>query len=484
MPLLPSELQGRSRRTTRGAGPGVAGKQKRKDTRRVARLVLANLALVALLYWMLFGRGDSTGVTTRRVQPSRRYSTDGWMSRKEMLDRARPTGAMDLAENAWNTAQEDIRAMESMLTRSGQNLRRVRKDRHLGDGDEDTDAWAARGKKMRKARRGGSSAGKSIGAVTDPWLVVGVPTAPRAGDADYLTETLETLLDELPDETETDGTHHPLFRRVRVVVMNTKPGRHEVFDKVRARFEKGSATEDEFAAKAAAYLQFVDSPGTYGDPTPNKPDPNDLHNPGNIPGHAVRQQTADLATLLDVAASDTGPAASASYFMFMEDDFRSCEGTMQALTYLVDKADAVYPQWLGVRFSYGMNGVVMRRVDLSPFAEYLATHVSRQPPDILWREWVEGKREDVRSHTLGRKVLVYKWNLMEHIGEVSTFAVRPNRPKWPRCYDQMKEVWSLSTAEKFDGLRCDDVDVSPCVKRLRVNVENWHGATPSFHWAQ
>jgi hypothetical protein len=48
----------------------------------------------------------------------------------------------------------------------------------------------------------------------------------------------------------------------------------------------------------------------------------------------------------------------------------------------------------------------------------------------------------------------------------------------------MKEVWSLSTAEKFDGLRCDDVDVSPCVKRLRVNVENWHGATPSFHWAQ
>ena len=138
MPLLPSELQGRSRRSTRGAGPGVAGKQKRKDTRRVARLVLANLALVALLYWMLFGRGDSTpGVTTRRVQPSRRYSTDGWMSRKEMLDRARPTGAMDLAENAWNTAQEDIRAVESMLTRSGQNLRRVRKDRHLGDGDED-----------------------------------------------------------------------------------------------------------------------------------------------------------------------------------------------------------------------------------------------------------------------------------------------------------------------------------------------------------
>jgi hypothetical protein len=43
-----------------------------------------------------------------------------------------------------------------------------------------------------------------------------------------------------------------------------------------------------------------------------------------------------------------------------------------------------------------MNGVVMRSGDLKPFASYLAEHVSRQPPDILWREWVEGTRPDVR----------------------------------------------------------------------------------------
>jgi hypothetical protein len=30
-----------------------------------------------------------------------------------------------------------------------------------------------------------------------------------------------------------------------------------------------------------------------------------------------------------------------------------CAGTLAAVRYLVDKADIVYPQWLGVRFSYG-----------------------------------------------------------------------------------------------------------------------------------
>ena len=57
---------------------------------------------------------------------------------------------------------------------------------------------------------------------------------------------------------------------------------------------------------AAAHVRFVDTPGTSG----------------NVPGHAVRQQTADLATLIDLAVSETSDepsgAGSAPYFMFME----------------------------------------------------------------------------------------------------------------------------------------------------------------------
>ena len=59
------------------------------------------------------------------------------------------------------------------------------------------------------------------------WLTIGIPTFPRKDNADYLTRTLETLLEELPvDDTD------PLFARVRVLVMNNSPGNHSVFDKV------------------------------------------------------------------------------------------------------------------------------------------------------------------------------------------------------------------------------------------------------------
>ena len=60
------------------------------------------------------------------------------------------------------------------------------------------------------------------------WLTVGIPTVPRKTGADYLTRTLETLLDELPaDDTD------PLYGRVRVLVMNNRPGNHSVFYGVR-----------------------------------------------------------------------------------------------------------------------------------------------------------------------------------------------------------------------------------------------------------
>ena len=59
------------------------------------------------------------------------------------------------------------------------------------------------------------------------WLTIGIPTVPRKSGADYLTRTLSTMMEELPlDSTD------PLFKRVRVLVMNNRPGNHTVFYKV------------------------------------------------------------------------------------------------------------------------------------------------------------------------------------------------------------------------------------------------------------
>ena len=113
------------------------------------------------------------------------------------------------------------------------------------------------------------------------WLAIGIPTVPRHNNTDYLTPTLEYLLSELPSEP-TD----PLFDKVRVLVMNNKPGQHSVYAKVQNRVQQGAHDPDDaFAQKGMQYVEFVDNPGTVEDPTPDdKPEPNDFDNPMNIPG--------------------------------------------------------------------------------------------------------------------------------------------------------------------------------------------------------
>jgi hypothetical protein len=62
------------------------------------------------------------------------------------------------------------------------------------------------------------------------WLTIGVPTVPRRGGADYLTRTIDTLLQELPL-----SNMDPLYGKVVVLIMNNRPGEHPAFTKVRSR---------------------------------------------------------------------------------------------------------------------------------------------------------------------------------------------------------------------------------------------------------
>ena len=39
-----------------------------------------------------------------------------------------------------------------------------------------------------------------------------------------------------------------------------------------------------------------------------------------------------------------------------------------------------------------------------------------------------------------RPLVVYKYNMLAHVGAVSSFEVRPDRAKWPGCYYSMASV--------------------------------------------
>lgn len=129
----------------------------------------------------------------------------------------------------------------------------------------------------------------------------------------------------------------------------------------------------------------------------------------------VRKQTCDLITLMEMGA------ATSQYYMFMEDDFRVCApaafapfflvmlarararftlnsspggeaGTVgrcnhfvRASHYIIDKANREHPNWLAIRVSYGMNGIIMRSADLNLLSKYLRDGTARLPPDLLWQ---------------------------------------------------------------------------------------------------
>ena len=78
-----------------------------------------------------------------------------------------------------------------------------------------------------------------------------------------------------------------------------------------------------------------------------------------------------------------------------------------------------------IRISYGMIGILFRRIDLDAFQEYMEQNVARLPPDLIWKEWAnpDTTTPEVVSKVRRRAIFVYKQVLLEHIGTSSTFKV-------------------------------------------------------------
>lgn len=286
------------------------------------------------------------------------------------------------------------------------------------------------------------------GSAPDYWLVVGIPTVPR--EVDYLTPTLAALLNELPDNFGQDSPEE----KVKVVVMNNNPGNHSVFYQLKYRWTIQQKTA---VAKAKHYLEFVENPGHCKDPHPELPDPDDLNNPSSRPGRQVRKQSCDLVSLIEYALG----SATTSHYMFMEDDFLPCRDIVPIISYLVNKVSRLNSDWLALRFSFGMNGILMRTAELIQFKTYLFDRIAQLPPDMVYEEWLKFQRSSAK-----REQHIYVHNLLDHVGKISSFQGRPERQKWPRCFDNLSDAWSLPPIEKFKAKTCKHSDISPCPSKV------------------
>ena len=115
-----------------------------------------------------------------------------------------------------------------------------------------------------------------------------------------------------------------------------------------------------------------------------------------------------------------------------------------------------------------MNGVLMHNgKDLKAFADYLAQHQARRPPDHLVVEWFAGEKPQSARYKKGRAHMAFRYNIFDHLGKRSSLR-STNSPAYPICYEPLVEP-VLFEVEAFKPKVCANEDIWPCDRRGKTS---------------
>jgi hypothetical protein len=296
------------------------------------------------------------------------------------------------------------------------------------------------------------------------WLVIGINSIGRNHGHDYLMQTLDSISKELPSDKA-----NPLYGKVLILVCNNhKPSQgttHAVYFEAKKKFDSQNHPK-------GFYFEFIDYERlpVLHDTKPGATLQND-HGDPNVPGYRVRKQTRDIVKVVEMALD---PARQGKLYLFLEDDMKFCPHGFLAIQYLANKADVYHPNWLALRASYGMNGIILHYEDLAVFGDYLLANQKRRPPDHLAVEWFVGETAASKQYKGNRKNVAFKYNIFEHIGVFSTLR-SAKQHGFPTCYDKLTEP-VLFLVEAWSPRDCPHDDIWPCAvgPSLRRPLIPWH----------
>eukprot|EP00904_Undaria_pinnatifida_P000487 jgi/Undpi1/10439/HiC_scaffold_29.g12889.m1 len=286
--------------------------------------------------------------------------------------------------------------------------------------------------------------GAGVGALvpllpSPPSVILGIPTVPRPRGVSYLEETLDAVLSQEPSEFD--------HCTISILVLNVHGEGHTAFDKARKAHE-GKPGVIFLTMQEAVDAQGLPIKVGDGGPLPLRV------NRKALPTTKVRKQTRDLVYLLRAAA------VRADHYLFMEDDMRLCAGGAAAIGRMLVKAHSYHADWIAIRASFGMNGILIQERDVLPFASYLELHQQRRPPDHLVVEWFAGETPESLALKAGREHMAFRYNIFEHLGSVSTLRGKLS-PAYPSCFEELTTK-TLFAVEAFDFAHCPSDDMSPC----------------------
>lgn len=295
----------------------------------------------------------------------------------------------------------------------------------------------------------------------DAWLLVGIPTVPRKGEADtavtstLLYRTVKSYIDQL-------AQNEALSSAVTIAVVNNRPGAHPIFNAVRKTVEQ--LASDQYFEDAVAAVRFFDAVPI--DLTAVPSGDNDIEDLHEKPTAAARKQTLDVVALLDTVRQ-----LKSKYYLFTEDDFTLCQNGLMAIQYMIGKANLYLGRGKGerpfsaMRCGFGLNGIIMHNDpsnnDVRRFRDYLLRHNARRPPDHLVVEFFASETDEGRKHFGGRRPAAFRHNIFLHNGgKQSTIRVEEG---WstPQCFTDLI-VPQVFEVEAWDPQKCRHDDIWPC----------------------
>ncbi|CAM9707241.1 unnamed protein product, partial [Ectocarpus fasciculatus] len=257
-------------------------------------------------------------------------------------------------------------------------------------------------------------------------VVLGVPTVPRPKGVNYLEQTLQAVLAQVDQqESSTNGGSPEGGLAITILVMNVHGPDHGAFYVARDKYEGRRGVIFMSVGEA---VDADGAPIVVGEGGPLTP--NDQARKKFLPLMKVRKQTRDLVYLLRAAAG------LADHYLFMEDDMLLCPGGAAAIGRMVSKAHSYHPDWIAIRASFGMNGILIQDKDVLLFASYLEMHQRRRPPDHLVVEWFAGETPASLEFKGNRQHMAFRYNVFQHLGSVSTLRGKIS-PDYPKCFEEL-----------------------------------------------
>jgi hypothetical protein len=339
----------------------------------------------------------------------------------------------------------------------------------------------------------------------------------------YLKDQLRSPHSTKTHETGSDLLSSPYPLRVRILVMNNQrssptspsssPSQHLAFEQLLSSECNGNGGDTSSCEliTAGPHTVYAKKNGLLALARTGAPISENLEELSaniNIPSGRVRQQARDVMSLLDLAHElyghddthyndniddhknkDTIKDGLLSSFddkdaddkdvngkgrqtkkplrmfayLFMEDDFRLCPQGFESIALALHRARASnMDNWNAIRISYGLNGAIIRGVDVPKLSKYYLKRYALRPPDHLLVEWFAGETVESAATKAKRPHLSYKFNLLEHFGHTSSLRIATSA-YFPYCYQLLDEK-VVFEVEAFKVAECNHDVLWPCLQ--------------------